>query len=156
MAEELWPWLSSQHEVSDDRTLFGDSSGGLFGLHVLLNHPGFFSRYVIGSPAIATDVDGCDADAARVVVQQTRLDATVLIAVGSDEHIVSPQLPAETRAIFEGLDFVRHGRRIGDVLAAGQVPGLRLTTEVVAGQVHTTMPYTLLATGLRHVFFPAP
>ena len=152
ISEELWPWLSATYELGEDRTLFGDSLGGLFALHTLLNHHGFFRRYIIVSPAIVVDPDGCDADVARLATERAELDAVVLLAAGADEHIVSHTLPPELRAAFEGLDMVRHTQRVGSALAAGSHPGLRLTTSVVADQVHATMPFALMATGLRHVF----
>ena len=59
MRDELWPWLTDNFNVADDRTYVGDSMGGLFGTYVLLNHPGVFSRYVIGSPWICWDHPLC-------------------------------------------------------------------------------------------------
>ena len=42
-----------------DRALLGHSFGGQFALFTLLDHPGFFSRYLVVSPSLWWD---CDPD----------------------------------------------------------------------------------------------
>lgn len=50
---ELYPFLEDNFPIDkNDRTLYGHSFGGLFGVHVLLNHPGLFDRYLVLSPSL--------------------------------------------------------------------------------------------------------
>src|SRR6185369_15595033 len=50
---ELFPFLESTYPVrTEGRTIYGHSFGGLFGTHVLINHPTLFDNYLILSPSL--------------------------------------------------------------------------------------------------------
>jgi predicted alpha/beta superfamily hydrolase len=50
---ELYPYLVKLYPVdSESRTIYGHSFGGLFGAHVLINHPTLFDNYLILSPSL--------------------------------------------------------------------------------------------------------
>jgi predicted alpha/beta superfamily hydrolase len=50
---ELFPHLARKYPISDDdRTLYGHSFGGLFGTHLLINHPTLFDNYLLLSPSL--------------------------------------------------------------------------------------------------------
>ena len=151
LRDELSPWLEQRYEVTDDRTLFGVSSGGLFALHVLLNHHGFFGRYIAVSPAVAFDPGFYD-DEARRATSGEGLHAVMSLTAGACEDQLSPSMDPAIRVGFEALDTVHHTRRIGELLASRAHAGLRLTTTIMSDQTHFTMPSAGLAYGLRHVF----
>jgi len=50
---ELLPYLSSNYPIkNEDRTIYGHSFGGLFGTHLLINHPTLFDNYLLLSPSL--------------------------------------------------------------------------------------------------------
>lgn len=50
---ELLPYLTSNYPIkNEDRTIYGHSFGGLFGTHVLINHPTLFDNYILLSPSL--------------------------------------------------------------------------------------------------------
>lgn len=53
--KELQPFIVSKYKGSNDRTLIGQSLGGLFATHILLNKPLLFNRYIIISPSLWWD-----------------------------------------------------------------------------------------------------
>jgi predicted alpha/beta superfamily hydrolase len=148
---ELSPWLDQRYDVTDDRTLFGASLGGLFALYVLLNHHGFFRRYVAVSPVVAADPALYD-DEARRALEGGQLDAWVSLSAGACEDQLSPAMDPEMRAGLEMADIAAHTRRIGELLASRAHAGLRLTTTIMPDQTHFSMPFAGMAYGLRDVF----
>ena len=50
---EMFPYLTSNYPIkNEDRTIYGHSFGGLFGTHVLINHPTLFDNYLLLSPSL--------------------------------------------------------------------------------------------------------
>ena len=149
--DELSPWLAQRYDVTDDRTLFGASLGGLFALHVLLNRHGFFRRYIAVSPAVASDPGFYDEEARRASAGG-ELHAIVSLTAGACEDQLSPSMDPATRAGLAALECAHHARRIGERLASRAYGGLRLTTTIMPDQTHFTMPFAGMAFGLRNVF----
>jgi predicted alpha/beta superfamily hydrolase len=89
ITEEVMPTVGAMY-ATDTRnsTLFGDSLGGLFALHVLLKHPGEFRTYVAGSPAIWWSNKALlrEIPAFARAVQSKQASPRVLITVGSLEQ----------------------------------------------------------------------
>jgi uncharacterized protein len=50
---ELFPYLTSNYPIkTEGKSIYGHSFGGLFGFHVLLNHPMLFDNYLLLSPSL--------------------------------------------------------------------------------------------------------
>lgn len=53
ISEELLPYLDKNLPIQNEsRSIYGHSFGGLFGTHVLLNHPTMFNNYLLLSPSL--------------------------------------------------------------------------------------------------------
>jgi len=53
ISDELFPYLDKNFPIqNDNRAIYGHSFGGLFGTHVLLNHPTLFDKYLLLSPSL--------------------------------------------------------------------------------------------------------
>ncbi|MBZ5565053.1 MAG: hypothetical protein LAP13_21860, partial [Acidobacteriia bacterium] len=152
MSEELWPWIAERYNVSNDRTYVGDSMGGLFGIYALLNHHGFFRRYVIGSPWICWDYPRCFEYEANYAAAHDDLDAIVFLSAGGAEHVRSPALDPGMSAIFAKADTAAHTVRMGELLAGRHYPSLKLKTLIFPEETHFTVVFALTAHGLRYVF----
>ncbi len=56
LTDELFPYIDSTYRTDkNDKTVFGYSMAGLFGLYTLFNKPETFNRYIIGSPYLLWD-----------------------------------------------------------------------------------------------------
>ena len=152
MSEELWPWLKENFNVSDDRTYVGDSMGGLFGCYTLFNRGGFFNRYVIGSPWICWDHPLVFDYEAAYADANDDLDAIVYLAAGGAEDVLSPAFDPSATAIFEQARTAEHTERLSELLAGRDYPNLKLKTMIWPEETHFTVPYALIAHGLRWVF----
>lgn len=53
--KELHPFIEKKYRTNNDKTLIGQSLGGLFATEVLLKHPTLFNRYIIVSPSLWWD-----------------------------------------------------------------------------------------------------
>ena len=53
--KELQPFIAKQYKLSGERTLIGQSLGGLLASEVLLRHPDLFENYLIISPSLWWD-----------------------------------------------------------------------------------------------------
>ncbi len=152
MREELWPWLSERFELTDDRTYLGDSMGGLFGTYALLNHHGFFNRYIIGSPWLCWDKPLCFDYEAAYAANHNDLDAIVFLSAGGAEDVMSPAFDASATAVFDAAETEAHAVRMGQSLASRNYPNLRLKTLIFPEETHFTVPYAIAAHGLRYVY----
>ncbi len=152
MIEELWPWLEANYNVTDDRTYVGDSMGGLFGCYTLFNHHGFFKRYVIGSPWICWNNPLVFDYEAAYAATHDDLDAIVYLAAGGAEDVLSPMFDPSAAEIFKVADTEKHTRRLAELLASRNYPNLKLKTMIWEEETHFTVPYAIMAHGLRYVF----
>lgn len=53
--KELQPFISSKYKTNTDKTIIGQSLGGLFATEVLLKKPALFNKYIIVSPSLWWD-----------------------------------------------------------------------------------------------------
>ena len=53
--KELQPFMANKYKATTDKTLIGQSLGGLFATEVLLKKPALFNRYIIISPSLWWD-----------------------------------------------------------------------------------------------------
>ena len=50
--KEVQPWVTAHYRTTADRTIIGESAGGLLATEILLKRPDMFSRYIIVSPSL--------------------------------------------------------------------------------------------------------
>jgi len=135
--QELFPLIESEYRgSSEDRTLFGFSSGGFFTFHTMLTQPGMFRRHIAASctwPGADTQLLDCEQQYAALPSQP---QSDLYLAVGElDEE----QLPGF--------------RTVTETLRKRNYPCLRFVTEILAGEGHNAgaLAKTFLY-GMRAVF----
>jgi predicted alpha/beta superfamily hydrolase len=97
IVEELRPLLAAKFPFDLTRqTLFGHSYGGLFAIHVLLNHPGHFQRYWAASPSLWFS-ETMMLRRLRALPPITSCEKLV-ITVGQDEQYASQPLNDQRQA----------------------------------------------------------
>jgi uncharacterized protein len=137
MRDELMPFVESTYRVdSSDRAFWGDSLGGLFGLYVLLNHSGTFSRYVLGSPWIDRAEHPVFECERAYAASHADLPARVCVSAGA-------------------LEFDNILANIGKLTAALQsrgYPSLRLSAHTFEGESHISVMSLNLSRGIRAVY----
>jgi predicted alpha/beta superfamily hydrolase len=143
LLKELRPVIEARYPVDPAHSILaGHSAGGLFVTHVLLNAPGAFDTYVIGSPAIVTETALLDQAAAFHAPSPLR----VFIGVGSKEEDEGP--PAAPKGV-----------TVAKLLAARLgAPGSGVTVSYfeVPDEGHIGMMATFYSRALRFALPPAP
>jgi predicted alpha/beta superfamily hydrolase len=81
--KELFPFVEDRYRGSKDRTLIGQSLGGLLAAEVLIKQPELFTRYVIISPSVWWD-NGSLLNASTEILKTRQSKAEVYIGVGKE------------------------------------------------------------------------
>lgn len=138
LTDELFPYIDSTYRTDkSDKTVFGYSIAGLFGLHVLFNKPETFNRYIIGSPYLLWDNAVIFSEEEEASIRFPELNAKVFISVGSDES---------AEKYFNPID------ELVTILEEREYEGLTLETKVFDGGTHLICPPEAIAYGLVSVF----
>ncbi len=136
--QELKPLIASHYPVdSGDETLVGYSYGGTLAFHALINHPGSFERYVIGSPVLARDEGDLIQDEARYAVSNRSLAARVFLSAGEYE--------TENGILPSAQEMMK-------TLRSRDYEGLELKTHVFLEETHESGVGATISRGLRAVF----
>lgn len=129
LRDELIPFVEGRYRAdSTQRGLGGHSLGGLFATYVLLQHPGIFSRYWIGSPSLWWDAPLAFTWVGQAKQQSTKPHGRVYLTVGGDESdvMVPPmrRMAAELKRAFPTL---RVGSQVFPDESHGSVVGPSLS-----------------------------
>jgi peptidyl-prolyl cis-trans isomerase A (cyclophilin A) len=154
--EELIPLIDGNYPtLPGERTYFGHSAGGGFGLFTLFTQTDLFNNYIISSPGLiyhGKSSAGSRYDNYDFVLRDARkfLDSgksvsgiRLYLSVGADEEF-EPGL-AEWRLTSSFY-------RMAAMMKGASAPGLHLTTEVFAGETHLTAWPMAFIHGVRAVF----
>lgn len=138
LTNELFPYIDSNYRTDkNDKTVFGYSIAGLFGLYTLFNKPETFNRYIIGSPYLPWDNDVIFDEEEQAAIKFTEINAKVFISVGSEES---------TEKYFNPVD------ELVTILEERNYKGLTLETKVFDGGTHLLCPPEAITYGLISVF----
>lgn len=78
--DELQPYIQQHYKTNANKTLIGESLGGLFATEVLLKEPSLFNTYILVSPSVWWDNDSLLKLKPAAIHQRT----TIYIAVGKE------------------------------------------------------------------------
>jgi uncharacterized protein len=153
---ELIPFIDEKYPtVPGDRTYFGHSQGGGFGLFTLFTQPGLFQRYIVSSPGLTyhgessagiryEHYDFMLEEARKFLASGKSLDGVQLyMSVGAEEEFE----PAVANWRLTSSLY-----RMTSLLKAAAVPGLQLMTEVFPGETHMTAWPVAFIHGIQAVF----
>ncbi|MEE2776024.1 MAG: alpha/beta hydrolase-fold protein [Acidobacteriota bacterium] len=143
--EELFPFVDGRYPTTAERSYFGDSLGGLFGLYALFERPETFSRYIIGSPSIWVGKEWLLDRAKQYTEEYDDLAARVFVAVGGNEEVGAAGAP---------FRMVTNVGRLETILAQAELPSLRLSTHIFPDESHLSVVYMNLFRGLHKVHDP--
>ncbi len=149
---ELLPWISSNYETTDDRTLVGHSMGGLFANYVLLERSALFNRYVIGSPWLNWAFPDMFDREVAAAERSDQPSGRVLFVCGEREAELNPVLPDSMRELFGKANILELAKRMHRQLSARQYPGLETQMVVMPLQTHFTGMLAGIPLGLKTVF----
>jgi len=155
IGDELIPLIDDKYgTLRGDRTYFGHSLGGGFGLFTLFTQTHLFRRYIVSSPTltyhgvtpVGTRYDNHDFMLRRArdfIASGASLDGIRLhMSVGGEE---------EFDPVVANWQFTSSFYRMATLMKGAAIPGLQLTSEVFAGRTHTTVWPDAVIHGIRAV-----
>lgn len=108
LSNELMPWVQQNFRINDERTLLGQSLGGLLGTQVLLFQPDLFKNYLIVSPSLWWNDQKLFLSAEKQLREHAVAERKIYFAVGNEHPaIVIPTRELEQtvgRMNWPGLD----------------------------------------------------
>ena len=148
VADEVFPFIASHYRADMARKVFaGHSYGSLFGAYVMLTAPEMFDGYVLGSPSLWFDERLLFARERTFAAAHKDLHARVYLGAGEFETLSPKGRPHDPRYDTDD-DMVADTRDFARALALHRYPGLKLRSEVVAGEDHLTVAPALMTRGL--------
>lgn len=134
--EELFDFIDTQYQTKpDDRTLFGYSFGGTFGVYTLFNQPDTFQRYIIGAPELNWDHQICFSYESDYADRFTDLPVKLYLAAGTLDE-----------------DFVSSLVKFHAIIQSRNYQGLNMNFDIFDGETHITAVMPTASRGLRAVF----
>ncbi len=84
LKDELQPLITSRYRVTDEKTIIGQSLGGLLATEILFKHPEMFDNYLIVSPSLWWD----DGALLKHELSDELKNKTIFVAVGKEGPIM--------------------------------------------------------------------
>lgn len=140
LKEEIIPFVDANYRTLPDRGIIGHSLGGLFAFYALFEAPGLFRRYAALSPTLAWDRELMLEREAQVAQQRRTFDATLFVAVGSQE------IPC----------ILQPTQRMLDSLRAHKHTGLSVQYHVFPDEVHMSVLPGAIGRALRALGYDPP
>jgi predicted alpha/beta superfamily hydrolase len=138
LTDELFPHIDSTYRTEkNDKTVFGYSMAGLFGLYTLFNKPETFNRYIVGSPYLLWDNEVIFSEEERASIKFKEINAKLFLSVGSEES---------EEKYFNPID------EMVSILQARNYEDLNIETKVFDGGTHLNCPPEAIMYGLLSVF----
>lgn len=155
LVEELRPALAAAYRVdARDQTLFGDSLGGLFTLHVLFNHPESFRTFVAASPSIWWNdravLAGEAAFAAKIAGGMVA--PRVLITVGELEQRAVTSAKPDPLGTGHMVDNARD--LVGRLSALHGAPDYTIRFDIFPDETHSSVIPSAISRGLGFALAP--
>jgi predicted alpha/beta superfamily hydrolase len=138
MQHELIPFIEANYRTDPrERTLSGYSSSGFFAVYTLVNEPGLFRRYLAGSPDTDLSCPYLRAHDQKLASRTSQTPIDLFLTVGDLENGAM------------GSSLVKFNELVA-TLQARSYPGLRLATQIYAGENHGSAGMVLtFINGLR-------
>jgi predicted alpha/beta superfamily hydrolase len=151
VADEVFPFVAAHWRADMAHRVFaGHSYGSLWGAWVLTTAPSMFEGYVLGSPSLWYDRHAMFAREKSWAAAQKDVHANVYLGVGGFET-PAPKSASHDPRYSGDFDMVGDTRAFGRALASHRWPGMKVRTDVIAGENHLTVAPVLVTRGLEWV-----
>ena len=152
IANEVFPLVAAHYRVDMGRKVFaGHSYGALLGVDILLTRPDTFERYILSSPSLWFDGKSVLAKEADYAKRHQDMVAEVFLTAGEFETSVSKA--GDSRYDAEG-DLLGEMQLLHRMLEARHYPGLRIQSQVLAGEDHLSGNPVAFTRGLKWALPP--
>jgi len=156
IADELIPLIDEKYEtVPGDRTYFGHSAGGGFGLYTLFTESEVFKNYIISSAAVlyhGKTSAGINYENYDFLLQDARQFIASKKSIGNTKVYMSVGTEEEFEPGLADWQLTSSFYRLAALMKAASIPGLTLIAEALAGETHMTAWPGAFVRGVKAVF----
>ena len=92
IGKELQPYIETKYKTNHDKTIIGQSLGGLFATEVLLKKPTLFNKYIIISPSLWWDNGSLLNHNSNLLTENYNQQTDIYIGVGK-EGLTPTEIP---------------------------------------------------------------
>ena len=92
IANELQPFIETKYRTNNDKTIIGQSLGGLFATEVLLKKPTLFNKYIIISPSLWWDNGSLLNQNLNLLTENFNQQTDIYVGVGK-EGLTPTEIP---------------------------------------------------------------
>lgn len=131
---ELQPFIEKRYHTSGEKTIIGQSLGGLLATQVLFKKPQLFDRYLIISPSLWWDRESLLALPAAVLSPGHTRATSVYVAVGK-----------------EGKVMVRGAKKLARLLRKGKKRNLQVYFGYFGAENHASIMHNALYHGFQQI-----
>lgn len=82
--KDLQPYINSKYKTNNDKTIIGQSLGGLLATEILLKQPSLFNRYIIVSPSLWWDNGSLLNQSSNLLTADFNQQTDIYIGVGKE------------------------------------------------------------------------
>ena len=132
--KELQPFMASKYKATTDKTLIGQSLGGLFATHVLLTKPELFNRYIIISPSLWWDHGSLLKADSKLLTEEFNRKTDIYIGVGQEG--LTPTDPPQVMEVDANLLYYK--------VKEGKSPNIKVSFEYLPLENHATIMHQAL------------
>jgi uncharacterized protein len=137
---ELQPFIEKKFATSGNKTLIGQSLGGLLATEILLKKPTLFNQYIIISPSLWWD-GGSLLNHDSPIYQAGFAQPTTLIYIGVGKEGLTPTEIPRVMEVDANI--------LADKLARSKSPGLKVIFDYLPQEDHATIMHQALYNALR-------
>ncbi|MEI6456253.1 MAG: alpha/beta hydrolase-fold protein [bacterium] len=135
LSKELIPYIEKNYRTEPFRILMGQSLGGLFVIHTLVNHPASFQGYIASSPSLMWNEEGETERARSVFPLKENITRFLYVSIGNE-------VDAKPNPI----------SNFTDVLESKGSGSLKWKFEQFPGRSHETVPHIAFYDGLEFIY----
>jgi uncharacterized protein len=154
--EELIPLIDENYPtVPGDRTYFGHSGGGFFGLYTLCTRPSMFKNYIVSSPGVIYHGEapgGVHYDNDEFGLRMVRDFAASGPSLDGTRLYLSAGAEEEYEPAVANWRLTSSLERLAGVFGETAIPGLEVMTEIIPAEGHITVWPVAFVHGVQAVF----
>lgn len=140
--KELQPFMASKYKATTDKTLIGQSLGGLLATEILLKKPTLFNRYIIISPSLWWDYGSLLNLNSELLAESYNQQTDIYVGVGKEG--LTPTEPPRVMEVDANL--------LADKLKGAKSANVKVFFDYLPLENHATIMHQAVMNAFQHLY----